>query len=59
MAASHSKILNADARRFTQIHADGVRLNDLSGNVVGCAFTVLNTLRASFLGKVCESVVAI
>jgi hypothetical protein len=25
-------------------HADGQRLNDLSGRMIGCAFTVLDTL---------------
>jgi hypothetical protein len=33
-------------------HADSERLNDLSGRVIGCAFTVLNTLGAEFLEKV-------
>ena len=35
-------------------HADSARLNDLSGRVIGCAFTVLNTLGAGFLEKVYE-----
>jgi GxxExxY protein len=35
-------------------HADQDRLNDLSGRVIGCAFTVLNTLGAGFLEKVYE-----
>jgi len=30
------------------MHADEIRLNELSGRV-GCAFTVLNTLGAGFL----------
>ena len=34
------------------MHADSVRLNDLSGRVIGCAFTVLNTLGAGFAEKV-------
>jgi GxxExxY protein len=34
------------------------RLNDLSGNVIGCAFTVLNTLGAGFLEKVYENALA-
>jgi GxxExxY protein len=37
------------------MHADGDRLNELSGNVIGCAFTVLNTLGAGFLEKVYEN----
>jgi GxxExxY protein len=36
-------------------HADQDRLNDLSGLVIGCAFTVLNTLGAGFLEKVYEN----
>ena len=51
-AASQSKVLNADARRFTQMHADGVRLNDLSGYVIGCVFTLLNTLGTGLLIRV-------
>jgi GxxExxY protein len=41
-------------------HADNaVLLNDLSGRVIGCAFTVLNTLGAGFLEKVYENALAI
>jgi hypothetical protein len=29
-------------------HADSRELNELSGRVIGCAFTVLNTLGAGF-----------
>ncbi|MDR3537014.1 MAG: GxxExxY protein [Acetobacteraceae bacterium] len=36
-------------------HADSDRLNDLSGRLIGCAFTVLNTLGAGFLEKVHEN----
>ena len=39
-------------------HADNSGLNELSGRVIGCAFTVLNTLGAGFLEKVCENVLA-
>ena len=39
-------------------HADSPRLNDLSGRVIGCAFTVLNTLGAGFLEKVYENALA-
>jgi hypothetical protein len=49
-------------RRYKKIHAehaDGVRLNDLSRYVIGCAFTVLNTLGTGLLQKVYENVVAI
>ena len=35
------------------MHAD--RLNDLSGRVIGCAFTVLNTFGTGFLEKVYEN----
>ena len=41
------------------MHADNVRLNDLSGRVIGCAFTVLNTLGAGFAEKVHENALAI
>lgn len=37
------------------MHADSAVLNDLSGRVIGCAFTVLNTLGAGFLEKVYEN----
>jgi hypothetical protein len=59
LTASQSKVLNADARRFTRIHADGIRLNDLSGYVIGCAFTVISMLGKSVFEKVYESVLAI
>jgi GxxExxY protein len=39
-------------------HADGDRLNDLSGRVIGCAFTVLNALETGFLEKVYENALA-
>ena len=38
------------------MHAD--ELNDLSGRVIGCAFTVLNTLGTGFLEKVYENALA-
>jgi len=41
------------------MHADIAVLNDLSGRVIGCAFTVLNTLGAGFLEKVHENALAI
>jgi GxxExxY protein len=45
---------------FTPMHADNTELlNDLSGRVIGCAFTVLNTLGAGFLEKVYENALAI
>ncbi len=40
------------------MHADTIRLNDLSGRVIGCAFSVLNTLGAGFLEKVYENALA-
>lgn len=40
------------------MHADDARLNDLSGRVIGSAFTVLNTLGAGFLEKVYENALA-
>ena len=36
-------------------HADNSQLNELSGRVIGCAFTVINTLGAGFLEKVYEN----
>src|ERR1700732_4000356 len=39
-------------------HADNRALNELSGRVIGCAFTVLNTLGAGFLEKVYENALA-
>ena len=39
-------------------HADEKRLNDLSRRVIGCAFTVLNTLGVGFLEKVYENALA-
>ena len=40
-------------------HADEQRLNELSGNVIGCAFNVLNTLGAGYLEKVYENALAV
>jgi GxxExxY protein len=40
------------------MHADDSGLNDLSGIVIGCAFTVMNTLGAGFLEKVYENALA-
>ena len=40
------------------MHADDMRLNELSGRVIGCAFTVLNTLGAGYLEKVYENALA-
>ena len=39
-------------------HANSDALNDLSRRVIGCAFTVLNTLGAGFLEKVYENALA-
>jgi GxxExxY protein len=39
--------------------ADGNRLNDLSGRMIGCAFTALNTPGAGFPEKVYENAVAL
>ena len=39
-------------------HADNSGLNELSGRVIGRTFTVLNTLGAGFLEKVCENALA-
>ena len=41
------------------MHADGARRNDLSGEVIDCAFAVLNTLGAGFLEKVHENALAL
>ena len=39
-------------------HADEIGLSDLSGQVIGCAFTVLNALGVGFLEKVYENALA-
>jgi GxxExxY protein len=36
-------------------HADAARLNTLSGQVIGCAFTVMNALGVGFLEKIYEN----
>jgi GxxExxY protein len=43
---------------MAQMHADGDKINSLSRQVIGCAFTVLNTLGAGFLEKVYENALA-
>ena len=40
---------------MTQMHADEEILNALSPKIIGCGFTVLNTLGAGFLEKVYEN----
>ena len=40
------------------MHTDTNRLNELSETVLGCAFTVLNTLGVGFLEKVYENALA-
>jgi GxxExxY protein len=40
-------------------HANSDGLNDLSGQVIGCAFTVINSLGAGFLEKVYENALAL
>ncbi|HEY1932952.1 MAG TPA: GxxExxY protein, partial [Acetobacteraceae bacterium] len=39
-------------------HADSARLNDLSGQVIGCAFTVLNTRGVGFVETLYENALA-
>jgi GxxExxY protein len=39
-------------------HADNSELNELSGRVIGCAFSVINTLGAGFLERVYENALA-
>ena len=41
------------------MHADVERLNELAGRIIGCAFTVLNTLGAGFMEKVYENALAL
>ena len=53
-----SKDSNADKGGFTQMDADATWLNEPSGRVIGCAFTVLNTLGPGFLEKVYENALA-
>ena len=38
-----------------QMHADEIALNRVSERIIGCAFTVLNSLGAGFLEKVYEN----
>jgi GxxExxY protein len=40
------------------MHTDTNKLNELSGAIIGCAFTVLNALGAGFLEKVYENALA-
>ena len=40
------------------MHADKIALNRVSEQIIGCAFTVLNTLGAGFLEKVYENALA-
>ena len=40
------------------MHADQIALNRVSERIIGCAFTVLNTLGAGFLEKVYENALA-
>lgn len=40
------------------MNADSRRLNEISERVIGCAFTVANTLGAGFLEKVYENALA-
>jgi GxxExxY protein len=43
---------------MTPTHADDTSLNELSGRIIGCALTVLNTLGAGFLERVYENALA-
>jgi PD-(D/E)XK nuclease superfamily len=52
------KALNADIKKMHAEHADSDRLNDLSGRVIGCAFTVLNTYGVGFPEKVYANALA-
>ena len=45
-------------RGCTQIHADAVGVDRLSGVIIGCAFRVMNGLRAGFSEKVYENSLA-
>jgi GxxExxY protein len=40
------------------MNADAARLNELSRRIIGCAFTVTNSLGAGFLEKVYENALA-
>ena len=52
------KVLTQISGRFTQMHADRNRLNELSGDVIGCAFAMLDTLGVGFLEQAYENVLA-
>ena len=45
-------------RGCTQIHADAVGVDRLSGVIIGCAFRVMNGLCAGFAEKVYENSLA-
>jgi GxxExxY protein len=55
---SEEKVFTQIKVGCTQMHADEIRLNELSGRIIGCAFTVLNTLEAGFLENVYENALA-
>jgi predicted outer membrane lipoprotein len=40
-------------------HADSSKLNELPGRVIGCAFTVLNSLWAGFLDLLINDVLLV
>jgi hypothetical protein len=40
--AKTAKKFYTDASRYTRMHTDTDRLNELSGAIIGCTFTVLN-----------------
>jgi hypothetical protein len=58
-ATSLDEIIRADKKAMHAEHTDGQWLNELSGNAIGCAFDVFNTLGAAFLEKVYEIALAV
>ena len=58
LAALRRKVFKRRRKKMHAEHADSDRMNNLSGRVIGCAFTVLNTLGIGFLEKVYENALA-
>jgi GxxExxY protein len=58
-AASKEERFNANERKWPQMNANGPVLDAISNRIIGCAFTVANTLGAGFLEKVYENALAV
>jgi len=58
LAALQKEVFYADEGGCTPMYADYLGLNEVSGRVIGRAFTVLNTLGTGFLEKIHETSLA-